>query len=431
MMNFLLNRPLYQQIFAAILLALAVGIGLQLAAPDTLIAQTLPVFDFIGALFIQALKMLIVPLITSAIISAMANIGQEKGFGRLAWKTMAYYMATSLLAILVGLLLVNLIAPGIIDDRPAAEVIELPASDDNTLSKAEGRGAGDVVDVFKRMIPPNVLKAAVEGQMLGLICFSILFGYFLSRVEGRPGEVMIHFWQALYEVMLKITDLIMRFAPIGVFALIASISAQVDLRDILRLAWFPVTVLGALGIHLLITLPLLLIFIGRVNPWKHYRAMFSAILTAFSTASSSATLPLTMECLTDRAGVSKRVTSFTTPLGATINMDGTALYECVAVIFLMQAFGMEISVTAQVTTVVLALLTSIGVAGVPAASLVAILVILNAVGLPEEFIGVGVALLQFTDRILDMCRTAVNVMGDAAGAAIIARTEGEETQVRL
>ncbi len=431
MISSLLNRPLYQQIFAAILLALGIGIGLQLYAPEAWISPGVAVFDFFGTLFIQALKMLIVPLITSAIISALANIGQEKGFGRLAWKTLAYYLTTSLLAILVGLLLVNLIAPGIIDGQPASEIIELPNSDEDTLAKAEGRGTGDVVDVFKRMIPPNVLKAAVEGQMLGLICFSILFGFFLSRVEGRPGEVMKQFWQGLYDVMLKITDLIMRFAPIGVFALIASISAQVDLGEIARLAWFPVTVLAALGIHLFITLPLLLILIGRVNPFKHYRAMFSAMLTAFSTASSSATLPLTMECLTDRAGVSKRVTSFTTPLGATVNMDGTALYECVAVIFLMQVFGLEISITAQITTVVLALLTSIGVAGIPAASLVAILIILNAVGLPEELIGVGIALLQFTDRILDMCRTAVNVTGDSTCAAVIARSEGEETSVSL
>jgi proton glutamate symport protein len=431
MISSFIQRPLYQQIFVAILLALAVGIGIQLTVAEETIPQVVAGFDFFGSLFIQALKMLIVPLITSAIISAMANIGQEKGFGRLAWKTLAYYITTSLLAIIVGLILVNWIAPGIIDGRPASEVIELPSSDEATLSKAEGRGAGDVIDVFKRMVPPNVLKAAVEGQMLGLICFSILFGFFLSRVNGSPGESLKNFWLGLYEVMLKITDLIMRFAPIGVFALIASISAQVDLRDILRLAWFPVTVLAALGVHLFITLPLMLIFLGKVSPVKHYRAMFSAMLTAFSTASSSATLPITMECLTDRAGVSKRVTSFTTPLGATVNMDGTALYECVAVIFLMQAFGMEISITAQVTTVLLALLTSIGVAGIPAASLVAILIILNAVGLPEELIGVGIALLQFTDRILDMCRTAINVTGDSTCAAVIARTEGEETKVGL
>lgn len=426
-----LQRPLYQQIFVAILLALAVGIGFQAFLPESTIALILPVFDFVGGLFIQALKMLIVPLIVSAIISAMAGIGQDAGFGRLAWKTIGYYLLTSSLAILAGLVLVNLIAPGIIDGRPAAEVIELPASDEETLSKAEGRGTGDIVDVFKRMVPPNVVSAAADGQMLGLICFSLIFGFFLARLDGPGGQTVRQFWQGLYDVMLKITDWIMRFAPLGVFALIASITATVHLPDILRLAWFPVTVVAALATHLFITLPLLMIVLGRVHPVRHYRAMFSAMLTAFSTASSSATLPLTMECLTDNAKVSKRVTSFTTPLGATVNMDGTALYECVAVIFLMQVFGLEISFTAQVTTVVLALLTSIGVAGIPAASLVAILVILNAVGLPEAYVGVGVALLQFTDRLLDMCRTAVNVTGDATCAAVIARSEGEETAVKL
>jgi proton glutamate symport protein len=217
MISSFIQRPLYQQIFVAILLALAIGIGIQLTVAEETIPQVVAGFDFFGSLFIQALKMLIVPLITSAIISAMANIGQEKGFGRLAWKTLAYYITTSLLAIIVGLILVNWIAPGIIDGRPASEVIELPSSDEATLSKAEGRGAGDVIDVFKRMVPPNVLKAAVEGQMLGLICFSILFGFFLSRVNGSPGESLKNFWLGLYEVMLKITDLIMRFAPIGVF----------------------------------------------------------------------------------------------------------------------------------------------------------------------------------------------------------------------
>jgi len=241
---------------------------------------------------------------------------------------------------------------------------------------------------------------------------------------------MEKFWQAVYEVMLKITELIMAFSPLGVFALIASICAKTDITEVVRLLSFPVTVVLALGAHLFITMPLLLKLLARVQPVKHFRAMISALLTAFSTASSSATLPLTMECLTDNAGVSKRVTSFTTPLGATVNMDGTALYECVAVIFLMQFFGLEISFGAQFTVVALALLTSIGVAGIPSASLVAILIILNAVGMPEKFIGIGVALLQFTDRILDMCRTAVNVFGDSCGAVLIARSEGEETSLK-
>jgi len=419
--------PLYIQILIAIVLACGTGVLFQNLASESVLQGGIATFDFFGSLFIQALKMLIVPLIVSAVISSMARIGAERGFGRLAGKTVAYYLTTSLFAILVGLLLVNVIQSGTIGGQAGYQAFDLPEPDTETLAKAADRDAGDVVDVFQRMVPPNVVKAAAEGQMLGLIVFSIIFGYFTTRLSGDLKTTMENFWQGLYEVMLKITEWIMIFSPIGVFGLIASVCAQARLAELLQLAWFPVTVLAALGTHLLIVLPLMLTLVGRVRPVMHFRAMVAALLTAFSTASSSATLPLTIECLTDNAKVSQRVTSFTTPLGATVNMDGTALYECVAVIFLMQFFGLEISLGTQFVVVSLALLTSIGVAGIPAASLVAILVILNAVGMPEASIGIGVALLQFTDRILDMCRTAVNVFGDSCGAVIIARSEGEET----
>jgi Na+/H+-dicarboxylate symporter len=426
----IIKSPLYLQILAAIVLAVTVGSLVQAFASEVVSGNAEASFDFIGSLFIQSLKMLIVPLIVSAVISSMATIGSESGFGRLASKTLLYYIFTSLIAILIGLAVVNLIQPGIIDGKPGYEAFDLPESDTATLAKAAGRDAGDVVDIFKRMIPVNVVKAASEGQILGLIVFSIIFGYFITRISPDLRETMVKFWQGLYEVMLKITELVMAFSPLGVFALIASICIKTDISEVLRLAWFPVSVLLALGLHMFVTMPLLLKLMARVRPVAHFRAMVSALLTAFSTASSSATLPVTMECLTDNAGVSKRVTSFTTPLGATVNMDGTALYECVAVIFLMQFFGLEISFASQFLIVALALLTSIGVAGIPAASLVAILIILNAVGMPEEFIGIGVALLQFTDRILDMCRTSVNVFGDSCGAVIIARSEGEETKLQ-
>ncbi|MBX2825675.1 MAG: dicarboxylate/amino acid:cation symporter [Gammaproteobacteria bacterium] len=426
----LLKTPLYLQILAAIVLAIITGTCVQAFASESVLSGASSTFDFIGSLFIQALKMLIVPLIVSAVISSMAAIGAETGFGRLASKTLAYYLVTSTIAILIGLALVNLFQPGMIDGKPGYEAFELPEPDNETLAKAAGKDGSDVVNIFKRMLPPNVIIAAADGQILGLIVFSIIFGFFITRIAGDLRETMEKFWQAVYEVMLKITELIMAFSPIGVFALIASICIKTDITEVVKLVWFPITVVLALGVHLFITMPLLLKLIARVQPVKHFRAMVSALLTAFSTASSAATLPLTMECLTDNAGVSKRVTSFTTPLGATVNMDGTALYECVAVIFLMQFFGLEISFGAQFTVVALALLTSIGVAGIPSASLVAILIILNAVGMPEEFIGIGVALLQFTDRILDMCRTAVNVFGDSCGAVLIARSEGEETSLK-
>ena len=225
---------------------------------------------------------------------------------------------------------------------------------------------------------------------------------------------------------MMITELVMKFAPLGVFGLVAKTVAQSGLAAFVPLAGFFFSVLGALLLHMLVTLPLILWLVARVNPLRHYRAMTPALLTAFSTASSSATVPVTMECLEKNAGVSPRTTGFVIPLGATINMDGTALYECAAVLFIAQAYGVDLSLTQQFSIVVLALLTSIGVAGIPAASLVAITLILTSVGLPAEAIG----LILAVDRVLDMCRTSVNVFSDACGAVVIARSEGEATALQ-
>jgi Na+/H+-dicarboxylate symporter len=314
--------------------------------------------------------------------------------------------------------------PGIIDGAPAQETLGLgsPEVAEEIASKVEGKSATDVVDVFKRMLPPNVFEAATDnGQLLGVIVFSLLFGFFMTRLQPPHADTLKHFWEGVFEVMMKITDLVMKFAPIGVFALVAKVVADTGLEVFQSVAVFALTVILALAIHVFIIMPLILGLVARVNPLRHYRAMAPALLTAFSTASSSATLPLTMECVEKNAGVSNRVTSFVLPLGATINMDGTALYECVAVIFIAQAFGVDLSFTQQLLIVVLALLTSIGVAGIPSASLVAIVVILSVFGIPLEAIG----LIYAVDRILDMLRTSVNVFSDSCGAVVIARTEGE------
>ena len=380
------------------------------------------VFQFVGSLFLNALKMLIVPLIVSSIVVGIAGIGSSSALGRLGGKTLLYYMATSLFAILIGLLLVNLMAPGVVDGQPAKDIIGLTGDIDAIQSKVEGKGAGDVVDVFLRMVPTNIVSAAANGQMLGLIFFSLLFGFFLTKIQEAYAESLYNFWQGTYEVMMLITDWVMKFAPVGVFGLVAKVVASTGLAAFVPLLWFFLTVIFALLAHFLITMPLLLRILGRVNPWRHYRAMAPALLTAFSTSSSSATLPLTIECVEKNAGVSNRTSSFVLPLGATINMDGTALYECVAAMFIAQAYGIELGLATQFTIVLVALLTSIGVAGIPSASLVAISIILAAIGLPAEAIG----LILVVDRILDMCRTTVNVFSDSCGAVIIARSEGEE-----
>ncbi len=417
---------LHWQILIALCLAIVVGL---LVGEDIGVSGVTfySAFDFIGKLFLNALKMLIVPLIVSSIIVGVAGIGDSDNLGRMGGKTIGYYALTSFFAIVIGLTVVNLMQPGVVLDdagnRASAETIFGLTADGSALAEQfADKGAADIVEIFLRMIPTNVVAAASAGQMLGLIFFSLLYGFSMTRIANQYAEAQYNFWNGMFEIMMRITDLIMKFAPIGVFALVAKTVASTGLEAFLPLAKFFFTVVIALGLHFFVTLPILLRVLGRVSPARHFRAVSPALLTAFSTASSSATLPITMECVEKNAGVSNKTTSFVLPLGATVNMDGTALYECVAVMFIAQAYGVEMTLTTQFTVVLLALLTSIGVAGIPAASLVAIAIILSAVGLPLE----GIGLILAVDRLLDMLRTAVNVASDSCGAVIIAKSEGEE-----
>ncbi len=385
------------------------------------------VFDYVGTLFLSALKMIIVPLVMSSIICGVSGLSgdDDSGIGRMGLKTLSFYLFSSLIAILIGLLVVNLIQPGIIDGEAAGERLHLSPQEavSSQLERVEGRGAGDIANIFLRMVPPNIVQAAADGQMLGMIFFSLLFGAMMTRTTPKYGETLKNFWQGVFETMMEVTLLIMKFAPIGVFGLVAKTVAATGFDAFRPLLVFFFTVFLALGIHMFISLFIVLKAFGVKNPVRHYRAMMPALLTAFSTASSSGTLPVSIECVEKNAGVSNRTTSFVLPLGATVNMDGTALYECVAAIFIAQAYGLELDFVTQFTIVLMALLTSIGVAGIPAASLVAITVILGAIGLPLE----GIGLLLVTDRILDMMRTAVNVFSDSCAAVVIARTEGEKS----
>lgn len=416
------DLKLHWQILIAILLGAAAGIW---CGPDGewLGIRSSDVFGFIGELFLNALKMIIVPLISASIITGASNLGQGN-LGRMGGKTLAFYLLTSTCAILIGLVAVNALAPGLVDGQPLGERAHLGISGADAAAVAgriEGRGVGDIVQVFLGMVPANVVHAAAEGQMLGLIFFSLLFGVFIQRIDEPYRTTLHNFWEGVFRVMMAMTMLVMKFAPIGVFGLVAKTMAAAGFDLIGPMFAFFITVVLALSVHVLVALPLALLLIGRINPAWHFQAMGPALLTAFSTASSSATLPVTIECVEKNAGVSQRTSSFVLPLGATVNMDGTALYECVAAIFLAQVYGVDLSFAQQLLIVVIALLTSIGVAGIPSASLVAISIILGAVGIPLD----GIALLMVTDRLLDMLRTAVNVFSDSCCAVCIARSEGE------
>ena len=371
---------------------------------------------WMGKLFLRLLKMLIIPLILSSLISAVANLGGGASLGRLGLKTLSYYIMTSTIAILTGLFLVNLIKPGIGADLSFAETVE-----DLATSSA------NIEDILIEMVPTNLFESMADGNMLPIIFFSIIFGIFITKVGNKPQMMLKDFFNAIFDVMMKVTMFVIKLTPLGIFGIVAKVIADTDdLASLLiRMSLYMGTVLGALAIHAIITLPLIVRFIGKANPIKLFGAVTTPLLTAFSTSSSGATLPLTMNAVEQNAGVSKKVTSFTLPLGATINMDGTALYESVAVIFIAQAYGHDLTTMDQFLIVITALLASIGAAAIPMAGLVMISVILTAVNLPLE----GVGLILAVDRILDMFRTSINVWSDSCGAITIAKSEGEKLNV--
>ncbi|MFH1844994.1 MAG: dicarboxylate/amino acid:cation symporter [bacterium] len=413
--------PLHWQILLA--LVCGVGAGLLWDQTDTWFGgfRPLSAFEFLGTFFLRSLRMVIVPLLAGSIITGVSNIGSARSLGRLFSKTFGWYVTTSLLAILIGLLLVNLIQPGIRNGQPVGETLGLAAPPAELTAELGEHGAGDLVEIVLRMVPENPVAAAAEGQMLPLIFFCLLYGIALALLPENLRQAQVPFWQTLFAVMMRITGWVIRLAPMGIFGLMASIVAHSGFEAFVPLAKYAMTVFLALLFHAAITLPLLLKLVGKLPPLRHGRIMAPALLTAFSTRSSSATLPLTLRRVEKGAGVSNRVSSFVLPLGATVNMDGTALYECVAALFIAQAYGVGLGVMAQVIIVLTALLASIGAAGIPAAGLVMITIVLDAVGLPLE----GVALILAVDPILDMCRTTVNVWSDSCGAVVIASSEGE------
>ncbi|MEM7432722.1 MAG: dicarboxylate/amino acid:cation symporter [Pseudomonadota bacterium] len=423
---------LHWQILIAILLAGVVGFFININTTDTYTpgifgASFVEILGFFGTLFLNALKMIIIPLIVSSIIVGVAGIGSGNNLGRLGGKTLLFYAVTTTAAILIGLFVINVIQPGIQGGEPVGPALNLEAPAEEVQAKVGNRGVADVFNIFLRMVPDNVVGAAVDGNFLGLIFFAILFGFFMTRLSHEYSEPLYKFWDGVFHVIMKMTEWIMKFAPIGVFGLVAKVVAGTpSLREAAEsLLIFSGAVVLALAIHAVVVLPLLLRFVGKVSPWKTFQGASKPMLMAFSTASSSGTLPVTMEAVEEKIGVSNNVSSFVLPLGATVNMNGTALYECAAAMFIAQAYGWDLGFGVQFLIVITALLTSIGVAGVPSASLVAIAIILKAVGLPMEAIGV----LFVFDRILDMCRTSINVWGDTCCATIVARLEGEETNV--
>jgi Na+/H+-dicarboxylate symporter len=400
----ILKLKLHWQILISLIIAILVGLFL---------TDYAFLFTWMGDLFLRALQMIIVPLILTSIISGVANIGDAHNLGRLGVKTFTYYISTSLFAILTGLVFVNVIQPGVGADLGLKkEIPQLAAS------------SGDLWQIVLRMVPTNIFNALSTADMLAIIFFSILIGFFITRIEQGSKELLTKLFNSGFEVMMKLTHFVIRFTPLGILGIVVGVIAEqrTNLTEVLgSLGKYFGTVLLGLIFHAVLTLPLIIRSIAKIDPWKHFQALTTPLLTAFSTRSSSATLPLTIDAIENNSGVSNKISSFVLPLGATINMDGTALYECVAAMFIAQAYGINLSFIQQAIIVFTALLASIGAAGIPMAGLVMISVILTSVGLPLE----GVGLILAVDPFLDMCRTTVNVWSDTCGTVIIAKSEGE------
>jgi Na+/H+-dicarboxylate symporter len=390
--------------------------------------------DWMGELFLRLLKMVVIPMIFCALVSAITGIKEEGKLGILGIKTVLLYFFTTLFAVFTALFFVGIFQPGTGIAIPS----DLTADDITSQAKS-------LRETLLHIFPDNPFAAFANANMLPIVVFAILFGIFLtrswrqeclsaekSRQESvNPVETLIQVFEGGNRVFLKMTVFVIMLAPFGVFGIIAENTARFagDTEMLAQLGrglgLHCITVVTGLAFHLLITLSVLLWFFGRCNPYRHLLNMSSVILTAFSTDSSNATLPVTLEEVMKKDGVSEKVAGFVLPLGATLNMNGTALYECAVVLFIANAYGIELTLFQQFITVLMVLLTAVGTAGIPMGSIVMIGIILHTVGLPPE----GIGLVLAVDRPLDMCRTALNVYSDTCCAAIIAKTEGEKLQI--
>ena len=412
-MEYAPDRPWYMRLHWQVLIAMILGIGVGLLP----IGETVEFYvGWVGDLFMRLLRMIILPLVITSIVSGVASAGSGRTVGRMFGKTLGYYMASSLLAALTGLLLFNLINPGrgypVTDTGAPAPELATPSSID---------------DLINTIVPENFFEAASAGEMLMVIFFCILFGAAVTTLPENPRAKITGLVDALFKAMMSLTTGIIKLLPIGVFALLLTTVTTTGLESFPNLAKYVAGLGSGLAIHFFITLPLLLYFWARVSPWTHMMNMREPLLVAFSTSSSAATLPVTMKTVRERVGVSRRVSSFTLPMGATVNMDGTAVMECVGALFIAQALGADIGVGTQIIVVLTALLASIGAAAVPSAGLVVIFIILGAIGIgdnPQAML--IVAAMLSIDRPLDMCRTAVNVYSDSCAAAVVGKWEGEE-----
>lgn len=418
-------KKLHNWILLGMLLGIAAGVVLERVSPGPGRTFALNLFSTTGDVFIRLITMVMIPLVLSSLITGMGGVGDPRKLGRIGAKAIAYFLCTTVIAVAFGLLAANLMKPGKRMDPTKAG--ELKAKYESDVKKKEGdiqkAKEWSTWEFVKSLFPKNVVAAMVSDppQMLQIILFALLLGLSASLLPERTQKPFFEFVSAFNDAMLRMITIIMWTAPLGVLALMAKVILVSGLSILTTLAAYGIAVLAGLVVHFAVVYSATVWIFARLSPLDFFRALRPAHLTAFSTSSSAATLPVNMKCVQENLGVSKPVTSFVLPLGATINMDGTALYQGVAAVFIAQVFGIDLTVSQQLAILLTATLASIGAAPVPGAGMVMLAIILEPLGIPIE----GLALIFGIDRFLDMCRTVLNITGDAACAVMVAATEGE------
>ena len=403
------NMTLSMRILLAMVFGAATGLLIALlGTPDWARVWLIEgLFQVVGQVFIRLLQMLVVPLVFVSLVCGSSSLSDPKMLGRVGGKTIALYLLTTGIAVSLALLAAVIVQPGV--GATPINVVERSIAEATPFSQ-----------VLIDMVPKNPVAAMANGQMLPIIFFSVLLGVAIT-LSGSAGERIKSVFQDLNTVIMRLVTLVMRFAPYGVFALIANLAATSSAADFAAVGKYVALVFAVLFLHALVVYPTLLTVIGRLNPWLFLYKMRAAMMFAFSTASSNATIPVTLESVEKRLGVNSRISSFTVPLGATINMDGTAIMQGIATGFIAQFYGIDLSLSQYLMVVIMVILASIGTAGVPSVGLVVLAGVLTQVGLPAE----GIAMILGVDRLLDMTRTAVNITGDATVTTLVAKSEGE------
>jgi len=375
----------------------------------------------LGAVFIKLISMVVVPLVFASLLVGTASLNDIRKLGRIGSKTLAYYLCTTAVAVTIGLFLANTLKPGVgLSRELRTELIQNGAEQANARIGTTFKRP-TITDVLLNIVPTNPIRAFVEGKMLQIIFFALLTGICLTLIRPDRSRPVISFFEGLNDLMIKMVHIIMKLAPYGVFALISAVVAEFGAGILLALLKYSIVVIAGLMLHVIIVYSSAIRIFSKQKIAAFFRGIRPAQLIAFSSASSSATLPVTMECTEKNLGVSGKICSFALPLGATINMDGTALYQGVSTVFLAQIYGMDLSIAQQLAIVLTATLASVGTAGIPGAGIITLAIVLKSIGVPLE----GIAIIMGAERLLDMCRSVVNVTGDASCAVVVASTENE------